>query len=278
MASKNTARTESLEIPIKTSRAWPPDLSALSGIGFDSVSVSGGQATIRKVQSAYMAGRPHLFCEIILSKSSAKATYSVPREHDASLRQLQAAALLLRVLTLLPSSEAKVSQIAAVLLPALESSSHAASLDYGLLSKKYSDLRKESTELSAANLRLSSASEEAASAVLELERQLSALESRIKKLEAVSDESLREMVLDYLLQHRGNFNAASFSASAGVLPARAEEGLEMLLRSGAIRRVGGSFSVHSQESHGQFAKQEKNILSSLSERAKKFAAGAKPPI
>lgn len=278
MTPNNTARTESLEIPIKTKGAWPPDLSALSGLGFDSVSVSGGQAIIRKVQSADMAGHPHLFCEIILSKNSAKATYSVPHEHDAALRQLQSAALLLRVLSLLSSSDANVSSLAAILLPALETSSQAASLDYGLLSKKYSDLRRENAELSAANLRLSSASEEAASTVLELERQLSALESRIKKLEAVSDESLREMVLDYLSQHRGNFNAAAFCASAGVLPARAEEGLEMLLRSGAIRRVGGSFAVHSQESHGQFARQEKNILSSLSERAKKFAAGAKPPI
>ena len=158
MVPKNMARTDSLEIPLKTSGSWSPDLSALAGLGFDSVSVSGGQALIRKVQSADMAGRPHLFCEIILSKNSAKATYSVPKEHDAALRQLQAAALLLRVLSLLPSSHTDVSRLASALLPALESSSHAASLDYGLLSKKYSDLRKESAELSAANLRLSSAS------------------------------------------------------------------------------------------------------------------------
>lgn len=278
MPSGTLARTESFEVKLKTQGSWQEGLSALCGLGFDSVSVSGTQALIKKVQGADMAGRPHLFCEIALSKNSAKVTYTAPKEHDAPLRRLQAASLLLRVLSLLPSASADASGLASALLPALESSSQAVSLDYSLLSKRYSDLRRENSELLAANARLSAASEEAASASLELERQLSALELRIKKLESVSDESLRELVLDWLSVHHGNFNAAAFAAASGVPPARAEEGLEMLLRAGAIKRLRASFIQQKQEGRGQFAREEKSIITLLSERARKFASGAKPQV
>lgn len=267
MVEKSNLRVEELAIPVKMHGQWPPDLSPLAGLGFDSVSVSSSAVMIKKAQSTGLAGRPHIFCELQLRRNSALLSYSVPKEADAALRRLQAISMLLRVLSILPKTEADASSLSSALLPALDSAAAVSTQPYELLSKKSADLRKEASELSAANRRLSSSSEDAASSILQLERTIAALEQRIKKLEHVSDAALREMVLEHVSSHRGSFNAAAFASSAGVSPARAEEGLEMLLQEGAIRKVGGSFAQQKPPTRGYYSQQEKGLVKSIRESA-----------
>lgn len=261
--------------PIAFAGHWPPDVSSLSGLGFDSVSVSKGSVIIRKTQSAGMAGRPHLFCEITLGKKECALRWSVPRESDEGIRQLQSSLLLLRALSILPSAQADAPQLASLLLPPLEAASRISTADYELLSKKCEDFRRQHGELSSKNARLSSSSEESAALLLEQSRTIAALESRIKKLEAVSDPALRELVLEWVSSHRGSFNAAAFSAANNIAPSRAEEGLETLLQSGALRRIGGSFLASGQETRGQYAQQKQGLFASLGNHAKKITSGAR---
>lgn len=265
MAQKNPNSATELEFPAKFRGGWPPDLSALSGLGFDSVSVSPGAAVIKKAQSTNMAGQPHLFCEITLAKNGVRLKYSVPAGADAELRRLQASVLFFRVASLVPGMEMGAQQLSSLLLPALEASSKLATVDYELLSRQRHDSRREASELSARNLRLAAANEESASAILELEQQASALQARIKKLETVSDAALREMALDWVSSHHGAFNASAFSQANGIPAARAEEGLEMLLQSGALRKIGGAFSIERPESRGTYCLREKGMASSVKE-------------
>ncbi|MCX6772628.1 MAG: hypothetical protein NTV88_02565 [Candidatus Micrarchaeota archaeon] len=242
---------------------WPPDLSALSGLGFDSVSTTKSKITIKKSQSTDIAGHPHLFCKIELEKNSATLIYSVPPEADSKIRQMQAAALFLRVMSLMQNLQIPAQDFAALSLPALETASKVATTDYGSLSKKYNDLRHEASDTALKSARLSASSEEAASTMLGLERQLAASEARIKKLEAVSDTALREAVLEWINAHHGAFNAAAFASSAKIPLTRTEEGLEMLLKTGSLRRVGSSFSTEHVEGRGMFQEQAKGPLQPL---------------
>ena len=263
MRQQEQIRTVEQSFPVKHAGAWPPDLSALAGLGFDSISSSQSACTIKKVQSAGLSGKPHLFIEIALHRKSISIRYSVPCGSDESLRALAAGAMLLRVLSLAEGFSAEAAKLSGILLPAIEQAAKASSLDFELLHKKYSDLRRESAEISSKNSKLASSSEESAAATLELERQVLALGQRIKTLESVSDVSLRELVLDWISAHRGSFNAAAFSSATGIAPSRAEEGLEQLLQSGAISRLSGPFAVHGAESHGTYQKQEKGLLKSF---------------
>ena len=274
MAEARTVREVERKFAIKCG-SWPPDLSALSGLGFDSVSTSKSCIRIKKSQSTDMAGRPHLFCEIELGKNYALLRYSSASESDSRMRQMNAATLFLRVLSLVPALQISAQDFASLVLPALETSSKVASASYEALSKKCDDLRREASELASKNAKLSASSEETASAMLGLERTIAASTARIKKLEAVSDQSLREAVLEWLGSHRGGFSAAAFSTATSIPLARAEEGLEMLLKSGAIRRIGTSFSVEQQESRGAYQLQEKSPLQPVKDAIQNTASSVR---
>ncbi len=217
---------------------FPHDISSLSGLGFDKVSVTKGKLLIRKNQSIDFSGKPHLFFEIEMHKKSIFLRYNSPKGSEKRIRSLQAHVFLLRALSLLPGMQTDSSDIAKLVLPSLELSSEIAGMDYELLLKKHTDLQLEFAELAKKGKRLSKASEQSALLAIELENKVSAQARRIQKLEAVSDQSLREMVLCWVASHRGSFDVAAFSKENKLNSARAEEGLEMLLKSGAIARIG----------------------------------------
>src|SRR3989344_5556061 len=138
MQQQEQIRTVEQSFRAKHTGKWPPDLSAIAGLGFDSLSSSQGACTIRKVQSANLSGKPHLLIEIVLRRDSVLLRYSVPRGSDENLRALQAGAMLLRVLSLTEGFSADASQLSGLLLPAIEQAAKASSFDLELLHKKYS--------------------------------------------------------------------------------------------------------------------------------------------
>lgn len=258
-------RTIAVSFPGK----FPPDVRALSGLGFDSVSVARQAVTIRKSQhGAHPIPIAHL--EIAIRPGSASFKASAPAGSDPALQELRAVSTFLRVLSLLPSCSADAAQVARLALPPLDSASAIADAPYEALSKKCKDANNSLSLLLAKNRALLRSSEEGVLATLELERRSAALSARIKKLESVSDESLLEMVQDWLSSHRGSFNAALFSRTHGVAPARAEEGLDRLVASGAVRKVGRSFSATQSSVRGEFEARDRGVFSAL---ASAFGAG-----
>lgn len=257
MAKDEPARIAEHRLPVAFRGKFPPDASGLSSLGFDSVSVSKGAVIVRKGQGVDFAGKPLLFFEIELGKNCAVLRYSVGGGSDERLRRLHATTLFLRVLSLFPGAlQADAAQLSSLALPPLEASAQVADSGYEMLAKRHSDLKADFSELSKKSRRLANAAEEGARSSIELERQIAALSERILKLEAVSDQVLREMVADWLSSHRGSFDAASFSKANNVPPQRAEEGLWMLVKSGAARKVEGGYSVKKQEGRGVFELQK----------------------
>lgn len=242
MANDELLKLQEHEIPLEMKGHFPPDISALHSAGFDSISSSRSSVALRKVQTRDMAGRPVLFLEIILRKNSATLRYSLQPWSEPRLRLMACGLQFLRVLSLVKGYKAPLQQFSNFILPAIEAAAGVASEPYMLLSKKFSDAAREASELSEKNARLSAFLEEEAAARLEMSAQLSQLSARVEKLQSVSDEALREMVLEWLRSHRGTFNAAQFSSANAIPPARCEEGLEALLRDGTVRRIGKGFA------------------------------------
>lgn len=249
-------------IPIEFPGKFPPDARALSGLGFDSVSVSGSEIAIRRSRRG-PHNLPVSTLEIRIRKDSAMLRISAPASCDPSLQELRATADFLRVLSLFPSAKMGSQELSALLLPQLDSACQVATTPYESLSKKLADAQSDLVSLLSKNKSLLRSSEEGVLSSLELRRQSEALSARIRKLEAISDDALLELACDWIASHRGPFNAALFAKAHGVPPARAEEGLERLLSSGEVQRVGGSLHVHSAHSHGTFEQKPRGILASL---------------
>ena len=249
-------------ISVSFTGKFPPDTRALSGLGFDSVSIARIAITIRKSQPG-IRSLPLARLEIVLKKTSASLLATSPPGCDPRLQELRAAATFLQVLSLFPTCQSNASELAQLMLPSLDTAASIADAPYESLSKKCRDSEANLSSLLAKNRALLRSSEDGVLASLELERQVSALSARIRKLEGVSDDALLELVQDWLSSHHGKFNAAQFSRAHSLLPARAEESLERLLASGAVHKVGGSLRVQSAHSHGTFAPKPAGLLGSL---------------
>jgi hypothetical protein len=249
-------------IQVSFSGKFPPDARALSGLGFDSVSSTRQSITIRKSQRGILS-LPLAHLEIAIRHDSAQLKLSAPASCDPHIQELRAVATFLRVLSLFPTCRADTSELAQLILPSLDAAAAMADAPYEALSKKCRDAHDSLSVLLAKNRALLRSSEEGVLASLELERQSSALSARIKKLESISEDALLELVQEWVSSHHGKFNAALFAKSYSIPPARAEEGLELLLAYGAIRKVGGSLHVQSAHSHGIFESKPTGALESL---------------
>ena len=241
---------------------FPPDTRALSGLGFDSVSSTRQAITIRKSQPGIHA-LPLAHLEITIKQNSALLKVTAPATSDPHLQELRAVATFLRVLSIIPTCRANASELAQLLIPSLDTAVSIADAPYETLSKKCRDVHDSLSTLLAKNRALLRSSEEGVLASLELERQTSALSARIKKLESISDDTLLELVQEWVSSHHGAFNAVLFAKAHSLPPARAEDGLELLLASGAIRKVGGSLHVQAAHSHGTFENRPKGAVESL---------------
>lgn len=258
MAEKQGQNLREFSIRCRIDAAWPPDFSKLSGLGFDSVSITPREAVVKKIQGTDLAGNPHLFVEIRVRKDEIRLAYSCPKGADPSIRRLQSTLLLLRVLRLIPGVSADMPSLSEFLLPPSESACSIANQPYSSLLKKHTDLQADFAEASSKNRQRLRSVEEAACRALELEAQAAALQERVRALEAVSDSALRERVLEWLHLHRGSFNVAQFSAAASLPAARCEEGLEMLLKDGTIAELSsGNFSQARQHTPRQFSLSQK---------------------
>ncbi len=231
------------EFPLSFKK-WPPEASQLSSLGFDSVQTNSSAIIIRKNFSTDLAGRPHNFVEIKITKNRCFLSYSCPEGQDQQIAQNRALLLALRVLSILPTSQAILNSFCSFVLPALEHSEKLASLPYDLLYKRFNDLLERFEELEGKNLALAKAAETASIEAIELEKKQLELQGRLQALSSIPDESLCELLFDYLASHRGSFDSSKFCAIHAILPARAQEGLDMLLKSGSIKKVGGGFSAH----------------------------------
>ena len=254
-------------IPISFTGKFPPNASALSGLGFDSVSTAKSSVTIRKCRRG-MHGMPISHFEIKLQRTRLSISFSSQPAAQPEIEGMRANISLLRVLSLFPSIQISASELARLLLPSLAAAEDVANVPYESLAKKHSDAHADLSSLLSKNRELLRSSEESVLASLELERQLSALSARIKKLEAVSDDTLLELVQDWLYAHRGKFNAALFAQAHNIPPARAEEGLQRLLASGAVKKVGGTLHSQSAHSHGEFEQHGQGAFHSLTSAIK----------
>jgi|GEM_PF-803186 len=244
-------------------RARLPDVSAFSRLGFDSISSSKNRITLRKVQSTNLIGQPHKFVEIEFFPNRATLRYSCPPDSDGRIRRLHACLLFSQAAYLLPGFLLDAKSLSELALPSLECASATLSSQYESLSKSRADLAEESAELSLQNRRLQKALEESASQCAALERQSASLAGRVAQLECVPDHALDEMIVDWLLSHRGSLNLAHFSRANGIPAARCEERLSALMKKGAVRKSGGAFAAEPGAGAGREFAVAKGGLSGL---------------
>lgn len=226
-------------IPISFKR-FPQRLPSLAALGFDEMRTSDSSIFLRKnARGGILPGKGLLYSFEITEKS-AKVSYGLPPGCDAASRRLRAAAMLVHILLLFEDAQIGAKDMARLLQPSLDEAEWALSNGVEQLAKSNKGLVAESVRLRASAKRLARELERANLVAMEKERKMASLSERLSTLEKVSDQSLREMLLEWLSSHSGRFDSAEFSKANGICPSRAEQGLVSLIAGGEIIEVGGA--------------------------------------
>jgi predicted RNase H-like nuclease (RuvC/YqgF family) len=211
--------------------------SLMSGLGFTKIAYSKGALTIEKTKGSDLRGIPYLEYRVEFGSDSINFVYSVSAKRNKMARLMNLMPTFLNLLQVAEDYyDIQPTQMFSHINPVLaevtkmldrdvvEFSTQLSELQekYGNLNRKYEDLVRSSE----ANTRI----------LLECERKRDEQAKKLAQLSGMSDDLLKESLYEWLKVHGGSIDIREFSKANSVAISRAEEGLDLLIREGYIRR------------------------------------------
>ncbi len=174
---------------------------------------------------------------ILFDEKSIEFSYAIKEKESTLSKKLEVLPLFFNVLILSKShyevDPTPLFKLVIDLLEDLKGSLNKETVDVvgelNELKEKYAVLLKKYEEIVRA-------SEENARLLLEAEQRYHELSARIQQLEALSDETLKEELYEWIKVHGGAIDISEFAKAYSLPYTRVEEGLEMLMREGYIKR------------------------------------------
>jgi hypothetical protein len=211
--------------------------SQLGDLGFSKISYTKERLTLERITGEDLKGKPNLDYRIILLENSIEFIYDVSPKQSKRARLLELLPVFLNVLVISEDYyEMKPSAIFSHILNLLSDLSKVVGRDVMELSSELEDLKLRHESLNSKYKDLVGSSEENARILLECERRRDELMNIVKKLRAMSDERLKEELYSWLKMHNGSIDLNEFGRAHEISPNRAEEGLDLLIREGFIKR------------------------------------------
>jgi len=228
---------EKIVIPATRKKQLSNLATQLDDLGFSMISYSNDRLVVEKILGEDLKGKPNLDYRILFYDSSIQFVYGVPPSISNRARMLGLMPLLLNVLNMSEEYyDIRPHSIFSPIKDLLNDLSKVVGKDAVELSAELEDLRAKFNSLNARYTDLVGSSEENARILLECERRRDELRNLVEKLRAMSDDRLREELYLWLRMHSGNIDVREFGKVHGVSPGRVEEGLDMLIKEGFIKR------------------------------------------
>ncbi len=228
---------EKISVPAKQKKPLKTLATLLSGLGFTRISYAKNALSVEKIKGTDLQGKPYLEYKVEFNPESVDFIYSFSAKRSRIARLLDLMPTFLNILQvaedyydvrptgIFTNINALLSETSKIIdRDALEFSTQLSELQsrYGDLNAKYEDLVRSGE----ANTRL----------LLECERKRDELQKKLNQLSGMGDDLLKESLYNWIKLHGGTIDVREFSKANSVAITRAEEGLNMLIREGYIRR------------------------------------------
>jgi hypothetical protein len=211
--------------------------SILGSLGFTKISYSKDALTIEKMKGFDLKGNPELEYRITFKPNLVELEYEVPPKKNKRARLLEVLPVFLNVLQLAEDCyEFRPSGIYFEINSVLNEVLKLMNKDSIVLSTELSELDAKYRSQNAKYDDIVRSSEENARILIECERKRDELAKRVGGLEKMSDEALKETLYDWIKLHNGSLNVREFSKLHRIAIPRVEEGLNMLITEGYIKR------------------------------------------
>ncbi len=228
---------EKIVVKARRRKALSKLASVLGELGFSRIAYSKKKLVVEKTGGEDLYGKKHLHYRIIFGDKEIEFSYTVPAGSTKRRRMLEVFPVLINAIRIAEDFyEIKSSSLlepALYLLNEMETVVGRDAIDVSseldTLSEKFQALSKKYEELVRS-------SEENARILVESERRKEELIKRNSKLEAMSDETMREELFKWLRVHNGSINLGEFSKAYHAPAKRIEEGLNSLIKEGYIKK------------------------------------------
>ncbi len=226
---------ETIELKAKLKKNLSDLLPLLKNAGFTSISYSRNKLAIKKSADAEGAAAGY---EIIFTKDAISLRYEPGDSRSKGTKFISAFSVFMHVLALCEPYYQSIdySDIFSKLHSFMNDVSEHLGKDAMELATELDELKAKHADLSAKYSDLVRSSEENARLLLECERRRDELQKRVAMLEGLSDEALKQERSSWIKVHGGLLNASEFSKTHGITTKRVEEGIELLISDGYIRR------------------------------------------
>jgi len=209
----------------------------LGGLGFTKISYSDKTLTVEKMKGQDIKGKPYLDYRVEFKGSSIELSYTIPPNRSRVARLLE---LLPTFLNIIQVAEdyyvVKPSSIYAQINLVLGEASKIIDRDAVEFSTQLTDLQGRYADLNAKYDDLVRSSEANTRILLECEQKKDELDKKLARMSGMSDDMLKESLYSWIRLHNGFIDVKEFANTNSIAVMRAEEGLNMLIQEGYIRR------------------------------------------
>jgi len=228
---------EKLVVPAQRKKLLSQLASRFGELGFSTISYGKDRLVVEKLLGEDMKGKPALDYRITFLEDSIEFVYGLPPNVSKKARMLELLPLLLNVLNLSEDFyDVKPSSVFTHVTTLLTDLGKVVDKDAVELSAELEDLKSKFSSLNSRYEELVGSSEENARILLECERRRDELRKVLEKQQAMSDERLKEELYLWLKMHNGSIDLGEFGKVHNVQHARIEDGLNMLIREGYVKR------------------------------------------
>lgn len=227
------------KIKIQASRKGnlKPLAGLFSGLGFTKIAFVSDTLSVEKIKGQDLRGNPYLEYKVDFKPDSIELTYSIPPNRSKTSRLIEVLPTFLNVLQVAEEYYAiPPSSIYSSINTVLGEVSKVIDKDATELSTAFTELQAKHHDLAAKYKDLVRSSEANTRILLESEQKREELEKRLGKMNGMSDDLLKESLYNWIKMHGGTIDIKEFSKANTLAFTRAEEGLNLLLHEGYIRR------------------------------------------
>ncbi|MFH0737945.1 MAG: hypothetical protein V1827_04605 [Candidatus Micrarchaeota archaeon] len=228
---------EKINVPGKQKKPLKNLASLLSGLGFTRITYTKNGLSVEKIKGADLQGKPYLEYRVEFGPESIDFLYSFSAKRSRIARLLDLMPTFLNILQVAEDYyDVRPTGIFMHINALLGETSKIIDRDALEFSTQLSEMQVRYADITAKYEDLVRSGEGNTRLLLECERKRDELQNKLTKLAGMGDDLLKETLYNWIKLHNGTIDVREFSKANSVAVTRAEEGLNMLIREGYIRR------------------------------------------
>ena len=228
---------EKINIAAKQKKPLKGLASLFSGLGFTKISYAKDVLTVEKTKGQDLEGKPYLEYRVEFCPESIDFTYAVSADKRKVARLLDLLPVFLNIIQVAEDYyDIRPTSLFAHINAVLSEAGKIIDRDALEFSTQLTELEARHVDLNAKYDDLVRSEEANTRILLECEHKRDELQKKLTALTGMSDDLLKETLFNWIRIHGGTIDVREFSKANSVALTRTEDGLNMLIREGFIRR------------------------------------------